>query len=111
MIPRSEKAGNHVLMLVVWKLDRELQFRLRFAKRIANIITRRRLRMANRTDLRARAFEKLRPMTIHAGRVVGIVDDIGKLRPVLPRNDVTGLALRLVLLCGVGKVGVVDNAD
>jgi hypothetical protein len=40
-LSRSEKTGNYVLVLIVWKLDRELQPRRGIAKRVTNVVTRR----------------------------------------------------------------------
>ena len=67
--------------------------------------------MANGTDRRPRAFKELRAMTVHARCVIGVIDDVRIFCPLLARNNVARLALRLVLLRLVRKLGVVDNAD
>ena len=67
---------DHVLVLVVRKLDRELKLRRRIAKRVTRLIARRRLRVTHGTDRRPRAAEELRPVTTHARIVARIIVDI-----------------------------------
>ena len=109
VLRRVEEVRDHVLVFVVRKLDRELQVRRRVAKSISRFVTRRSLRMAYGTDLRTRAFEKLRSMTTDACGVIGVVGDVRELRRIFTGNDVAGFAFGLMLFCRVGKLGIVDS--
>jgi hypothetical protein len=70
--------SDHVLMLVVWKLDIELQLRRRIAECVTHIIAWRSLRMTHRTNWRPRTTEELWAVTTHARIVAGVIGDIGK---------------------------------
>ena len=103
---------DYVLMLVVGKLDQELAWCGGVPKREANIVSRRNLRVANRTDDRLRSFEKLRTMATDAcivARVVGNVRKASYFFPVVRRNFVAGVASSLMSLCGVREPGIVDR--
>ena len=68
--------------------------------------------MTHRTDRGLRAFEKLRAMTAHTRRMIGIIDDVRELREFRPffcGNDVARLALALMLFGRVGKLRVIDT--
>ena len=65
--------------------------------------------MADGADRRTRAFEKLGSMTTDAVGMIGIVSDVGELRPTLAWNGVTSLAFRLMLFCCVRKLRIVDS--
>lgn len=69
----TTEARDHVLMLIVWKLDRELSPWIRLSKRKSCLIPRRRFRMTDRTDLRSRAAEKLPAMTAHTRLVIRVI--------------------------------------
>jgi hypothetical protein len=90
---REAQKGDRVLVLVVWKLGRELELRRGIAKRVTHIITRRCFRMTHGTDRRPRTAEELRPVTTHARFMAGIIRDVRK------RDLVAGDAGCLVLLC------------
>lgn len=111
LFARTEALRDYVLMFVVRKLDRELESRHRVAKRESHFVTRRSLCVTDGTDRRPRAAEKLRPMTTHARFVIGVVDDVRKLRPILTRNYMAGFAFGLMLLCGVGKLRVINEGN
>lgn len=108
LFARTEALCDYVLMFVMRKLNRELQSRSGIAKRESSFVTRRSLFVTDGTDRRPRAAEELRPVTTHTRIVIGIVDDVRKLRPILTRNHVTRFALSLMLLRGVGKLRVID---
>ena len=94
---------NHVLMPVMWKLDRKLQLCRRVAKRITHIDAWRGLRVTDRTNRRPRAAEELRPVTTHACIMTGVIRDIGKSYLV---TRVAGCAM---FLRGVRKFRVIDG--
>ncbi len=97
--PRAQRR-NHILVLVVRKLDSELLGPGRIAKAQARIVARRSLRMADSADDGLSAFEELRAMAAHAGVVIGKVGNIGKISDLLPvrgRCFVASLAVLLVL--------------
>ena len=96
-------------MPVVGKLNRELQLGRRISKRISRLITRRSLRMTNRTDYRLRAFEELWAVTTHARIVIGIIFDVRKGGRVLCRYLVTGITGCLMLLCGVRELRIISR--
>src|SRR5688572_18767273 len=113
-LSRTEESRNYVLMFVVWKFDRELQSRCWISKCVARFVTRASLCMTHGTDRRPCPFEKLRPVTTNTRRVVGIIDDVGKLRncrPLFCGNDVAGLAFRLMLFGCVRKLRVIDLSN
>ena len=120
---RGDERRNHVLMLVVWKLNGELPliFRLRslirairFAESEPAIFARRGAQMTDSADCRAGAAqsltrEELRPMTTHACVVIGKIRDIGEraVRSPCRRNLVTGVALETFVFVGrVQKSGI-----
>ena len=76
---RESQQRDHILVTVVWKLDRELQIERRISEWKPCLITRRRLRVTHGTDLRSRTAEELRPMTTHTRIVTWIIIDIRKL--------------------------------
>ena len=98
-----ERHGDYVLVLVVRKLDIELQLRRRVSKRETSIVARRRLRVTHRTDRRACAFEKLRPVTAHTRVMAGIIVDVGK------RDFVAAIASGPVFRRGVRELRVIDR--
>ena len=98
-----ERHCDHVLMLVVRKLDVELQLRRRVSKRETNIIARRRLRVTHRTDRRSGTLEKLRPVTAHARAMAGVIGDVGK------GYFVAAIASGPVFRRGVGELRVIDR--
>ena len=102
---RKTQKSDHVLVLVVWKLDRELKLCGGIAKRVTHIIAWRCLRVTHRTDWRPRAAEELRPVTAHARVVTGVIRDVGKLYLV------ARVAGGLVLLRGVGKLRVINRQN
>lgn len=97
--PRSwpTPARDHVLMLIVWKLDRELSPWIRLSKRKSRVITRRRFRMTDRTDLRSGAAEKLPAMTAHTRLVIRVIAGVNI-------RFMTGVAGLLMFLRGVRKL-------
>src|SRR5688572_25954132 len=89
------QSRNHVLVLVMRKLNQKLARRLRIAKSKTHIVPRRDLRMTNRADDGFRASEKLRPVTTDTRVVSRIIGNVGKLShlfPVLSGNLVAGVA-------------------
>lgn len=70
-------------MFVVRELNSKLLRSSRIAKRITPIFPRRRLQMADKTNLRIGASEKLTPVTRDTGVVIGVVSDVGII-PDLP---------------------------
>jgi len=101
---RNSAARNHVLMLVMRKFNHELSRADRITKSKARIMTRRHCRVADATDNRARASEKLRPVATHTRIVTGIIGDVGEvsyLSPVFSRRFMTGVAGGLVFGCRV----------
>jgi len=93
----------------VREFDRELPLRCRIPECISCLITRRSLRMTNRTDYRLRAFEELWAVTTHARIVIGIIFDIRKGGRVLCRYLVTGITGCLMLLRGVGEFRIISR--
>src|SRR5438552_11973320 len=86
---------DNILVLVMWKLDRELAWTPRISKCKSRVIFWRYLGMADRTNRGFRSFEELRTMTIYTGvmvRIVGDVRVISHLSPVVGRNFVAGIA-------------------
>ena len=97
---KSAQTRNHILMLVVWKLDRELSLvfcpRLlicvvRFAEGEARLLAWRCMHVTDDTDCRAGsnhcpAREELLPMTTHASLMVGKVSNVGKVSSRSPRR-------------------------
>ena len=99
-------ARDDVLMLVMGKLNHELTRADRITKSKASIMTRRHRRVADATDNRACASEKLRPVTTHARIMTGIIGDIGEvsdLFPVFSGRFMAGVAGGLVFGCRMGK--------
>ena len=95
---------DHVLVFVMWKLDRELLRPARIVKDQARLIARGRFCMADRTDNGLSAFEELRAMAAHTGIVVGEVGNVRKISHLLPvsgRYFVASPAALLVLFGGV----------
>jgi len=100
--------SDHVLMLVMRKLDRELPFFFRpgwltsivgITKGEACIVTRRGAHMTNGADGRAGsdhrlAREELLPVAANAGIVIGEISDVRKVSFGVPRgwDFVTGIA-------------------
>jgi hypothetical protein len=87
---REPQQRDHILVPVMWECDRELLYPSRISKRQPSLITRRRLRVTDRTDRRARTAEELWPVTTHTRIVARIILDIGK------GDLVTGITRRLV---------------
>src|SRR5882672_12754416 len=75
---------DHVLMLVVWKLDQELNRGAGIGKREAYIVSRRNFRVATGTDRRLRAFEKLLSMTTNTRIMPGIIGNVRKVPDFFP---------------------------
>src|SRR5436190_24110702 len=75
---------DHVLMLVVRKLDLKLATSRWIAKRKPNVIARRDFGVAIAADYRLRALEELSAMTAHARIVTGKVCYIRKATNFLP---------------------------
>src|SRR2546427_1725953 len=120
------KRGNRVLMLVVWKLGRELPFffRLRrlvgivgFAKAKARIFLWRCPYVTHGANCRACAGKclsrkKLLSVAVNARVVVGKIRHVGKISPRIPigRNFVTSIATQtLVLFRRMKKSGVLRD--
>src|SRR6185436_11327377 len=74
----NSAARDYVLMLVMRKLNHELPRANRIMKREAGIMSRRDCGVADGTDNRARATEKLRPVATHTRIVTGIIGDVGE---------------------------------
>ena len=109
---RETQERDRVLMLVVRKLDRELKLRGWIAKRVTHLITRRRLRMTNRTDRRPRAAEELRTVTAHARLMARIIRDVrerGCFTPVFGWDFVACIAGCFMFGCGMGEFRVIDR--
>ena len=100
---REPQHRNHVLVLVVRKLDRELQFRRRIPESKTRLIARRGLRMTNRADWRPGPTEELRPMTAYTGIMTWIILDIRK------RYLVTRITRRSMLRRSVRKLRVINS--
>src|SRR5882672_4718360 len=99
-------------MLVVWKLGEELTLAGWIAKREARIVSRGNLRVADGTDDRLCAFEKLGAMTTHTSIVAGIIGNVGKvahLFPVVGRDLVAGNAGSLMFFRSVKEPRIVDR--
>src|SRR5687767_12745264 len=106
-----EELRDHVLMLVVRKLDHELAIAQRVSKRKSRLIPGRDFGMTNRTNGRPGSFEKLRTMTTYTRIVIGIVRDIGiasRCPPVTGRNFVASIARLLMFFSSVKESGVID---
>ena len=101
---REPQHRDHVLVLVVRKLDRELQFYRRIPERKPRVIPRRGLRMAHGADRRLGAAKELRPMTAYARIVTRIILDIRK------RYLVTRITRRSMLRRGVRKLRIIDSS-
>lgn len=115
------QGGDHVLMFVVGKLDRELPFifrfcclagDIRFAEGESPIFARRRPHVTDRANRRTRADESLSrkellSMATDAGVMVWKVSDIGKVtfRRPFSWNFVTGIAGEAFVLFGRVKKG------
>lgn len=113
---KSAPLGNHVLVLIMRKLDSELPliFRLRrlicairFSESEPAIFARRGAHMTDGADCRASAAhgltrKELRPVTTHACVVIRKIRDIGKgaVRSPCRRNLVTGVALKTLMFGG-----------
>ena len=95
---------NHVLVFVMWKIDRELLRPVLIAKAQARIIARGSLCMADRADDGLSAFEKLRPMAAHTSIVVGEVGNVRKISHLLPVSSRYFVASRAALLVLFGGV-------
>lgn len=96
-------------MFVMGELNSELQGCSRIAKRVTPLIARRRLQMADKTNLRIGAFKKLTPVTRDTGIVIGVVGDVGvipDLSPVLSWTLMTGDTRSTVLVSRMGESGV-----
>ena len=109
---RNAAARDYVLMLVMRKLNHELSRADRITKSKASIMTRRHCGVADATDNRARASEKLRPVATHARVMTGIIGDVREVSyffPVFSRRFMTGVAGGLVFGCRMGKLGIVDS--
>src|SRR5258705_738347 len=108
----TEDSRDHVLMLIVWKLNQKLAGNGRIAKRETGVVPRRYLRVAVTTNYRSRAFEKMLTMTTHAGIMTGKVCNVGKLPDLFPvsgRNLMAGVTGTLMFFCGVGESGIVNR--
>ena len=108
------RISDHVLMLVMRKLDRELPVFLRpgcltsivgITEGEACIVTRRGAHMTNGADGRAGSDhslprEELLPVTTNAGVVIGKISDVGKISFGVPRgwDFVTGIARQALVL-------------
>ena len=99
---REPQHRDHVLVLIVRKLDRELQLQRRIPKRISRLIARRRLRVTHRADRRPGAAEELRSMTTHACIVTRVILDIRK------RNLVTRATRGPMLRRRVRKLRIIS---
>lgn len=101
-------------MFVVRKLDHELSRFERITKGKANIMARGHAGVADGTNYRLRSSEKLRTMTAYAGRVAGVVGNVGKvsyLFPVFCWHLVASVATSLVFRCRVREPRIVDRDD
>jgi hypothetical protein len=101
---REPQHRNHVLVLIVRKLDLELQFCRRIPERKPRLIARRGLRMAHGADRGLGAAEELRPMTTYASIVAGIILDIRK------GNLVTRITRGSMLRRSVRKLRIIDGS-
>ena len=100
-------ARNHILMLVMWKLDPKLPRAVRLTKAETSIVARRDFCVTVRADDRTCALEKLSTMTADTCIVIRIVGYVGKLSDFLPipgRNLMAGIAFSLVFGSGMGKL-------
>ena len=100
---RETQHRDDVLVLVVWKLGRELKFRCGIAKGVTHIIARRGLGVTDRADRRPCATEELRPVTAYTRVVARIILDIGE------SDFVAGIARGAVFGRGVGEFRVIDR--
>ena len=103
--------GNHILMLIVRKLDRELVWSGRISKFQSRRIARRRSLVTARTNNRPIAPEELWTMTANARIVVRKVSNVGKVADLLPVGSwylVTRVARSEVLPGGMGELRVID---
>jgi hypothetical protein len=110
----TKKPRDHVLVLVVRKLDRELQSCRGVSKCVTNCFPRSGLFVTDGTDLRPRASEELTPVTTNTCVMVRKIYDVrnlGKPGPLFSWNDVTRFALGLMLLRRVGKLRVIDLSN
>jgi hypothetical protein len=98
-------------MLIVWKFDLKLATAVRIAESVSLIIAGRNLRVTNRADGWAGAFEELRPMATHTSIMIRIVSDVrivGYFVPVSRWYFMTGYTISLMMLCRMKKPGVID---
>jgi len=98
-------------MLVMRKFNCELAQHVRLGEGKALIVARRDFSMADSTDLRTRAFEKLLAVTTHTRLMTRVIRNVGKvldLLPILSWNLVTGIARLLMFPGGMGKLGIID---
>ena len=111
--PRGiSQSRDHVLMLIVWKLDQKLARRRGVAKRKPGIVFRRHLRIATGTNYGFSTFEELLAMTTYTGVMSGKVSNVGKvsnLFPVVSWNLVASVALALMFFGGVRETRIVDT--
>lgn len=106
-------ARNHILMLVMWKLDPKLRRAVRLTKAETSFVARRDFCVTVRADDGTWTFEKLSTMTADTCIVIRIVSYVGKLSDFLPipaRNLMAGIAFSLVFSSSMGKLRVVDAA-
>src|SRR6266850_4271514 len=109
----AKELRDHVLMLVMWKLDQKLSAARRISKSKLHLIPRRNFGMTNRTNCRLGSFEKLPAMTTQTRvmvRIIGDVRVVSHLSPVTGRNFVAGIASFLVLFGSVREFGVIDGS-
>ena len=99
---REPQHRNHVLVLVVRKLDPELQLRRGISESKPRVITRRSLRVTHRADRRLRATEELRSMTTDASIMARIIIDIRK------RDLVTRITRCFMFRRRVRELGIIN---